>query len=107
LVAGLCFSLGGFVAHVNWLRYRDGVIWLPLIVLFFRRAILAAATIVALRDSAVAGLVLGMVVLAGCLHLAMMDALVVGSRACYLAVAHGWRDAWKRSLLAVLVTGTA
>ncbi len=105
LVTGLCFSLGGFAGHVTWLRYDDGLIWLPMIFLFLRRAILAPAIRPALRDAFLAGLGIGLVILAGCLHLAMMDAIVVASAAGF-AAARGTAG-WKRCALVVLVAGLA
>src|SRR5262249_16264202 len=79
VVAAVCFALGGFFVQVGWVRWLDGAVWLPLIVLFTRRAIVAASSRAAVWNSFLAGSMLGLVILAGCLHLALMDTLVVAS----------------------------
>jgi len=84
-IAGICFSLGGYVAHLGWPHLLESSLWLPLIFLFFLRALRAAASRVAIVDACIAGLMLGMSVLAGGLHVVLMDALVIVSAGIFYA----------------------
>ena len=84
-VAGICFSLGGFVARMPWPHMLESSIWLPLLFLFFLRAIRADRSRQAVWNSAVAGLMLGLSILAGGLHVVIMQALVIVSAAVYHA----------------------
>src|SRR5579864_3706527 len=64
-IAGICFSLGGLVARVGWLDFLESSIWLPLVFLFFLRALRAAGTRFAIMNACCGGLMVGMAVLAG------------------------------------------
>ncbi len=59
-VAGLCFSLGGVVAGLGWLDFLESSIWLPLVFLFFRRALRAVGPRLAITgDACIGGLMPG------------------------------------------------
>ncbi|MGD0499855.1 MAG: YfhO family protein [Bryobacteraceae bacterium] len=81
IVAGICFSFGGFVVHVEWPGMLQSAIWLPLIFLFLLRALRAASVRRTILYSSVSGLSLGLAILAGQLHVAIMQTLVVLSAA--------------------------
>jgi hypothetical protein len=59
--------------------------WLPLIVLFSLRAYESERKSDRLFNACAAGAMLGMTFLAGSIHIAIMDAIVVGSLALYVA----------------------
>jgi Bacterial membrane protein YfhO len=82
-IAGICFSLGGFVARMPWPHMLESSIWLPLVFLFFLRAIRADESRRAVWNSAIAGLVLGLSILAGGLHVVIMQVLAIMSAAGY------------------------
>ena len=77
LVAAVCFSLGGFVGGVSWPNHLWGSIWLPVIFLFLIRALKTDSLRLAILHASVAGLALGMAILAGGLHAAIMQTLVI------------------------------
>ncbi len=87
LIAGICFAFGGFVCHAEWPHQFESAIWLPLIFLFLLRALRAEDTRDALRNAAISGLCVGLSILAGGLHVVLMQALVVASAAAF-AVFH-------------------
>ena len=92
-IAGICFSLGGLVARVGWPDFLESSIWLPLVFLFFLRALRAASTRSAIVNACIGGLMLGMSVLAGRLHVVLMEALVIASAGICLRLlfrAGGW-----------------
>jgi hypothetical protein len=84
LVAGACFGLGGMVGRVGWPDMLDSAAWLPVIVLFLLRAINARRPLPGLLYAGLAGLALGLAILGGRLHIAIMDALVAVSAAAFL-----------------------
>ena len=84
LVAGICFGLGGFVQWTAWPNILDAMPWLPLIVLFVLRAFDSVQFSKALTNAGIAGLALGMTFLAGSLHIAIMDGIVVATLALFL-----------------------
>jgi len=112
LVAGACFSLGGMVGRVGWPDMLDSAAWLPVIVLFLLRAINARRPLPGLLYAGLAGLALGLAILGGRLHIAIMDVLVVVSAAAFLAryapartadfPARGNRWAWAGVVVAVV-----
>jgi hypothetical protein len=77
LVAAVCFALGGFVGRVPWPNYLWGSIWLPVIFLFLIRALKTDGLRFTLLRASLAGLALGMAILAGGLHAAIMQTLVI------------------------------
>jgi hypothetical protein len=84
-IAGVCFSLGGFVARVGWPDMLDSAIWLPLVFLFFLRALRTASARRAIVNACIGGLMLGMSVLGGRIHVVLMDALVIVSAGIFYA----------------------
>ena len=78
-IAGICFSFGGFVARITWPHLLESAIWMPLVFLFLLRALRAAGARVAALDATIAGAFLGLSVLAGGLHVILMEALVIVS----------------------------
>ncbi len=112
-VASLCFSFGGYLPKIPWPDMLDSSIWLPLVLLFLTRAWRAAALSRAGLCSCLAGLSLGMSILAGRIHIVMMDVLVVVSAAAYLAWTRRRNTgdqpqhlpAWTRAVLIVAIIG--
>ncbi|MGH9615042.1 MAG: hypothetical protein ACRD4P_18415, partial [Bryobacteraceae bacterium] len=93
LVAGLCFSLGGFVARMGgWPHLLESCIWLPLIFMLLLRALNAERARGALVWASGAGLLLGMSILAGGLHVVIMQAIVVVSAGAFYAFCRMNRD---------------
>jgi len=84
-VAGVCFSLGGFVSRIGWPDMLDSAIWLPLIFLLLLRAMRAESLRLGLFYAAAAGLGLGISVLGGRLHIVMMQTLAVIAAAAFAA----------------------
>jgi hypothetical protein len=87
LVAGICFGLGGFVQWTAWSNILDAMPWLPLVVIFLLRALNAPQTTARLINAGVAGLALGMTFLAGSIHIAMMDIIVIATLTAFLYLA--------------------
>jgi hypothetical protein len=85
VIAGICFSLGGLVGRAPWAFLVHSAIWLPLIVLFLLRALRAEKTGRAALYASLSGLSLGLAILAGGLHMAIMQALVVVSAVVFAA----------------------
>ena len=77
LVAAVCFALGGFVGGVAWPNHLWGSIWLPVIFLFLTRAHKTDTVRLAILQASLAGLVLGMTILAGGMHAAIMQTIVI------------------------------
>ena len=104
LIAGLSYSLGGFVGALPWPHLLESAVWLPLQFLFLLRALGAPATRRALLYAAFAGLALGMSILAGGLHVVMMQAIVLITAAGYYALRN--RTGWRRpsAVMALLLT---
>jgi hypothetical protein len=108
LIAGLCYSLGGFVGAAPWPHLLDSAVWLPLQFLLTLRALQAPWIRQSLAYAGLAGLTLGLSILAGGLHIVMMQVIVVVSAAAYYASRN--RSGWWRSagVAAVLtITGLA
>jgi hypothetical protein len=78
-IAGICFSLGGFVARIGWPHVLESSIWLPLVFLFFLRGLQATSSRLAMIDASIGGLMFGMSVLAGGLQEVLMETLVIVS----------------------------
>ena len=112
LVAGVCFSLGGALARFSqWPDLLQSGIWLPLIMLLLVRALKAVRTESAVAWSAMSGLALAMAVLAGGLHVVIMDAIVIVSAAIFHTVttkSPADRDAsralWMRTAIVIAVS---
>ncbi len=86
LVASLCFALGGFVGAIGWPNMLEGAAWLPLILWLLIRSLRAARITGSIFYAWLAGLSLGMVILAGSLHIAIIDVLAISSAVAYLAL---------------------
>ena len=106
LVSGICFSLGGFVVRLNgWPHLLESAIWLPLIFNFLLQALKSSSVIRLVTYSMLGGLSLAMSVLAGGLHLAIMQAIVICSATIFYAASADYgeeasrRNLWIRSLL--------
>jgi hypothetical protein len=105
LVSSLCFSLAGVVGHLSWPHMLESSIWLPIILLFLLRAFKERNTRRAALCAAVCGLALGMSILAGGLHVVIMQCLVIVST----AVFYGWQghysgdEFWPRSAMLVRI----
>jgi hypothetical protein len=76
-LAGICFSLGGFIGRMGWPHQVDSSMWLPVIFLFVLRALRSETMREALVRSSLAGLGVGMSILAGGLHVTIMEVLTV------------------------------
>ncbi|MEN6606353.1 MAG: hypothetical protein ABFD60_03845, partial [Bryobacteraceae bacterium] len=78
LLSGICFSFGGFMARLGgWPHLYQSGIWLPLICLFAVNALKSTARTRALAWSILSGLCLGLSVLAGGLHVVIMQGIVL------------------------------
>ena len=97
-IAGICFSFGGFVAHIGWPHLLESSIWLPLVFLFFLRAVRAAGAPLAILNASLGGLMVGMAVLAGGLHVVIMSALVIISAGIFYACSSGRETELESSL---------
>ena len=108
LLAGLCYSLGGFVGAAPWPHLLDSAVWLPVQFLLTLRALQAHALRRSLTYAALAGLTLGLSILAGGLHIVMMQVIVLVSAAAYYA-AHRGTGWWRPTGVAVVlaITGLA
>jgi hypothetical protein len=106
-VGGICFSLGGAVGGLGWPHLLESSIWLPVIFLFLLRAMRASHTHEWMLNACFSGLALGMSILAGGLHIVIMQALVVVSAGVFHA-AHGGRPLrhWLKPVTVVVVIGT-
>ena len=88
LVAGTCFSLGGYVARIAWPHMLGTCVWLPAVVLLVIRAMQPDRSAKNRACHAIlAGNLLGLAALAGGLHMSIMQAIVVSTLAIYLAFA--------------------
>lgn len=84
VLAGICFSLGGVMGRVpDWPHMLNSGIWLPLIFLLLLRAIRAQQAGSVIRYAFACGVSLGLSVLAGGLHLAIMQAIVIVTAALF------------------------
>ena len=97
ILSGLVFSLGGALGHMpDWPHLLNSGIWLPLIFLFLLRATRASNRSRTIRNALFCGLCLGLSILAGGLHMAVMQTIVVVTAAIYEAFgSREWRrNAW-------------
>ena len=95
VVSGICFGLGGFVQQVTWPNILDAAPWLPLIVLFLLRAFDEQHFSRRIFQAGFAGVALGMTFLAGGLHVAMMDTIVIVTLAGYVGFVKEVSPPWK------------
>jgi len=108
VLAGVVYSLGGFVGVVPWPHLLESSVWLPIQFLLLLRALSAPESRRSLIYAALAGLTLGMSILAGGLHMVMMQAIVLITAGAYSAIRN--RTGLRRPLAAcavVIVMGLA
>ena len=111
IIAGLCFSIGGFVGRVLWPHMLESAIWLPIQFLFLLRALDAKTLFRGLAYGALSGLALGLSILAGGLHIVMMQGLVLMTAIAYRTIqksgvvtaASPRYKMWKQPILILLV----
>ena len=111
IIAGLCFSIGGFVGRVLWPHMLESAIWLPIQFFFLLRALHAKNLVRALSYAAWCGLALGLSVLAGGLHIVMMQGLTVIAAIAYHMIETGGAggaaspglNSWKQPTAILLV----
>lgn len=84
-VSAFCFSVGSFTGRVLWPHMLGSSIWLPLIFLYLLRALNASEMRRRVSYSLLSGCFLGMSLLAGGLHIAMAQTMVVVTAAAYYA----------------------
>ncbi len=101
LLGGLCYSLGGFVGVVPWPHMLESTVWLPLQFLLLLRALHSSRSLPALVYAALAGLTLGMSILAGGLHIVMMQVVILVTAAAYDAFQN--RAGWQRAAMVTTV----
>jgi hypothetical protein len=109
VVGGLCFSVGGFMGQVPWPHLLESAAWTPLVFLLTLRASKAANLLRAAAYAALAGLVFGLSVLAGGLHIVFMQGILLVAAGVYLAFQHkaagnAW---WKPVTLAAIAVSVA
>ncbi len=116
LIASLCFTFGGFVGAVNWPNILESAAWLPLALLFMVRAFRATRVSTTILGGCRVGLALGMAILAGSLHVPMMQSILLAMTALFLAYTGGAQEAgqdaaaaaqrrrpWRRAALILMV----
>lgn len=85
VVGGVCFSVGGFMGQVPWPHLLESASWTPLLFLLFLRASKAADFRRAALYASLTGLVLGLSILAGGLHMVFMQAILLIAAGVYQA----------------------
>ena len=99
VVGGVCFSVGGFMGQVPWPHLLESASWTPLLFLLFLRALKADGFRRAVLHASLAGLVLGLSILAGGLHMVFMQAILLAAAGVYHAFAQKRAGAdWVRPL---------
>ncbi len=78
-VSAVCFTFGGFFGRLGWVNLADSAMWLPLIFLFLLRAFYSETKQRRILNACYSGLCMGMAILAGSLHMPLMDVLVIVS----------------------------
>ena len=114
VMAGICFSMGGVLGRVpDWPHMLNSGIWLPLIFLFLLRATQARRAGPIIRNAFAGGVTLGLSILAGGLHLAIMQAIVIVTAAVFAGFVirdgAGGRELspGPRTVLVIAVSGVA
>ena len=91
LVAGLVFSLAGFIGTTDWPQMVNGAVWFPLVLLFLLRS---ARGLSSLSNAALAGACLGLAWLSGHHQVPIFTTLTVTGLWLYYAMRDGninWR----------------
>ncbi len=105
-VSSLCFSLAGFLAKLPWPDMLDSGIWLPLVILFLLRALRTSGARWVALFACLSGVALGMAILAGRIHIVIMDGAAVAAAAAYVACEKPRSlSRWIRSIAVVAVVG--
>jgi hypothetical protein len=84
VVAGICFAFPGGKIPPEWPHLFQSSIWLPLILVFLLRAIRVPRTGEAVINASVGGVFLGLAILAGGLHIVIMEMLIIASAAVFV-----------------------
>jgi hypothetical protein len=84
-ISGLCFSFAGFTGRLPWPHMLESATWLPLILLCLVRALKEPKARRAAVYAVLGGLAFGMSILAGGLHIVIMQGIVVLSAAAFSA----------------------
>ena len=85
VVGGLCFSVGGFMGQVPWPHLLESASWTPVLFLLFLRASKPVEFRRAVLYASLTGLVLGLSILAGGLHMVFMQAILLAAAGVYQA----------------------
>ena len=109
VVASVAFGLGGFTGNMRWPGMLDSAIWLPLIFLFVWKALRAVSWRGGTMFASLGGVCLGMVILAGSLHILIADSLFIAAAALFFGLtAKGLNTSagrlWARSGMVACVT---
>jgi hypothetical protein len=115
LFAGFCFSVAGFTGRAGWFDMLESAVWLPLIFLFQVKALQENNARKRFSYALYAAVAMGMTVLAGRVHIAIMDVLLVIAAAAFYAVStakdrgdsFGSKNKWLSAGLVVTVIGVA
>lgn len=115
LFAGFCFSAAGFTGRAGWFDMLESAVWLPLIFLFLVKALQENNARRRFSYALYAAVAMGMTVLAGRVHIAIMDALLVIAAAAFYAVStakdrgdsFGSKNKWLSAGLVLAVIGVA
>ena len=111
-ISAFCFSVGSFTGRVTWPYMLGSSIWLPLMFLYLLRALNAREIRRRVNYSLLSGCFLGVSLLAGGLHIAMAQIIVVITAAAYYAISaraiEGRRDklnpiVWRSAQVAGLI----
>ena len=84
-VAAACFTFGGMFGKLGWVNLTDSGVWLPLIFLFLLRAFRSESNGLRVLNACYCGLCMAMAILAGSLHMPLMDVIVVVSASFFFA----------------------
>jgi hypothetical protein len=103
LLAGLAFSLAGYVGWTDWPHMVNGAIWTPLVFMFLLRA---ARGVRPHASAALCGLCLGMTWLSGHHQVPIFLTLATGGAWLYYILREG-RLNWRVAQLAVIATAIA
>jgi hypothetical protein len=109
VVAAVAFGLGGFVGNMRWPGMLDSALWLPLIFLFVWKALRAVSWRGGTVFASLGGVCLGMVILAGSLHILIADSLFIAATALFFGLTGSGIEApaarlWLRSGVVACVT---
>jgi Bacterial membrane protein YfhO len=99
LMAGLVFSLAGYVGTTDWPQMVNGAVWFPLILLFMLRAVRGHKPIV---SATLSGVCLGMAWLSGHHQVPLYTTLTVGGIWLYYILREG-RIRWSFVRLAAIM----